>query len=130
MNYLSRLVKKYSEFIKFCFVGLTNTVVSFLVYFILLKFDLNYLFSSTVGYVAGILNGYILSSKYVFKKSQDIKSVIKFFIVYGSSLLLNLFLLYIMVEKFSISKLIAQFVAIIINTIYNYLFNKLWTFKR
>ncbi|KYH30671.1 GtrA-like protein [Clostridium tepidiprofundi DSM 19306] len=126
---LKTILGKYSSFIKFALVGVTNTVISLTIYWLLLKINVNYLVSSTLAYIAGIFNGYILSSKYVFNKTKNILNAVKFFSTYLSSLLINLCLLYIMVNTFKIDKAIAQLPVVIINMVYNYIINKVWTFK-
>ena len=55
--------------------------------------------------------------------------MMKFFIVYISSLFINLGIVYICVDGYNIHKLIAPIFAIGVGTIYNYILNKMWTFK-
>lgn len=129
INVFRKLFIKYIDFIKFCLVGVSNTAVSFLIYWICIGFGINYLFSSAIGYIISIFNGYLLSSRFVFKKSIKIKSVFRFFLIYSLSLLLNLFILYVLVDMYKLNKYIAQVIAIGINTIFNFVLNKLWAFK-
>ena len=128
-NIFAKLWIKYLLFIKFCLVGVTNVVISYTVYFILLKLGLYYLLAATIAYIVGILNGYVWSSKFVFNKNKSINNMLKFFIVYISALFINLGIMYICVDYYGMSKLIAPIIAIGIGTIYNYTLNKLWTFK-
>lgn len=128
-NVFAKLWKKYLPFIKFCLVGATNVVISYTAYFILLKLGLYYLLATTIAYVVGILNGYIWSSKFVFKKNKSINNMMKFFIVYISALFINLGIMYICVDTYNMNKLIAPIFAIGVGTVYNYLLNKIWTFK-
>ena len=129
INIIKKLWEKYSLFIKFCIVGVTNVIISYTVYFFLLKLGLYYLLASAIACIIGILNGYIWNSKYVFKKNKSLNNVIKFFIVYISSSFINLGIMYICVDYYSIHKLIAPIFAIGIGTIYNYTLNKMWTFR-
>lgn len=128
-NFVNALILKNISFLKFCIVGASNTIISLIIYWILLKFDIYYLVASTIAYMAGILNGYLLSSKYVFKTTKSIQTIFKFFVVYGTSLLINLFLLYVLVDIVGINKMIAQVMTIVVNTLFNYFVNKIWTFK-
>jgi putative flippase GtrA len=129
MNKIKLSIKKYGQFIKFCLVGVGNTAISLLVYALLIHFGMHYLLASTLSYCAGIINGYIFSSSFVFKKKMDMKQGLKFVGVYLSSLLINLLLLYILVDIFSIHELPAQVLVTFFNVIYNYLLNKIWTFN-
>ena len=128
-NIIARLWIKYLPFIKFCLVGTTNVLIYYTIYYILLKLGVYYLLANTIAYIIGILNGYIWSSKFVFKKNKSLNNMIKFFMVYISSLFINLGIVYICVDYYNMHKLIAPIIAIGVGTIYNYMFNKIWTFK-
>ena len=129
INIIKKLWEDYSLFIKFCIVGVTNVIISYTVYYILLASGLNYLLASAIAYITGMLNGYIWSSKFVFKKNKSINNMMKYFIVYVSALFINLGIMYICVDTYNMHKLIAPIFAIGIGTIYNYSLNKIWTFK-
>ncbi|SDJ84825.1 GtrA family protein [Natronincola ferrireducens] len=127
--YIKRRFIQHLNFIKFCMVGGTNTLVSLVIYWILLKADVYYLAASTLAYGAGIVNGYLLSTAFVFKRSREARSFMKFFLVYFSSMIINLIIMYVAVDHLLINKVLAQFIAIGFNMIYNYSLNKIWTFK-
>jgi putative flippase GtrA len=128
-NIIKYLRIKYFPFIKFCLIGVTNVVISYTIYYILLTLGVNYLLANAIAYLIGILNGYIWSSKFVFNKNKSINNMMKFFIVYISALFINLGIMYICVDYYNMNKLIAPIIAIGIGTIYNYSLNKIWTFR-
>jgi len=128
-NIIDTLWSKHSKFIKFCLIGVTNVAISYTIYYILLTFGINYLIANAIAYIMGILNGYIWSSKYVFKKNKSLNNMMKFFTVYISSLFINLGIMYICVDTYNMHKLIAPIFAIGVGTIYNYTLNEIWTFK-
>jgi putative flippase GtrA len=112
------------KFIKFCFVGISNTAVTFCTFYILSEiFALNYLFSSFIGYVLGVVNSFILNKTWTFhdKNSRFILQFIRFSIVNTISLGINLTIMYVCVEKFFISSIMAQVIATGFTTIVNYL---------
>jgi putative flippase GtrA len=123
------LIGEYGQFLKFCMIGVVNTTISLVVFYILLRFDMHYLLSSSIAYCAGLLNGYIFSSSFVFQQKHNVKQVIKFISVNTSSLLINLLILYFLVKVGEVSNLHAQLFATIFNVIYNFTLNKWWTFK-
>jgi len=129
IDIIKKLWEKHSLFIKFCIVGVTNVIISYTVYFFLIKLGLYYLLASAIACIIGILNGYIWNLKYVFKKSKSLNNVIKFFIVYISSSSINLGIMYICVDVYNMHKLIAPIFAVGVGTIYNFILNKAWTFK-
>lgn len=117
------------QFIKFCIVGLANTAISFAVYLCLLKFGVHYLLGSAIGYVVGVLNGYLLSSRYVFKHSLKISVAIKYVITYLGTLGVNLSTMYFLVQILGFGKVISQVLVICLNLLINFFINKFWTFK-
>ncbi|NHM30004.1 GtrA family protein [Neobacillus terrae] len=129
MNKMKLSIQKYGQFIKFCIVGASNTIISLAIYYFLLKLGIHYILASTVAYCAGIINGYIFSSSFVFKKERNLVQAIKFIATYLSSLLINLLILYILVNGLKISEFLAQLMVTFFNVIYNFLLQKLWTFK-
>lgn len=129
MNKIKLSIQMHWQFIKFCIVGITNTTISLVAYYLLLKLGVQYLLASTIAYCAGLLNGYIFSSSFVFKQKRNVKQALKFLGVYLSSLLINLLILYVLVDVFGISEFIAQVMVTIFNVFYNYFLNRFWTFK-
>jgi putative flippase GtrA len=78
-------------------VGALNAVFTFLFYFVLLKvIRLHYLVSLSVAWLSGVLLTYIINFLWVFKPEQKLvfkSRLVKYFIVYITSYLLNMFLL-------------------------------------
>ena len=85
------------HFVKYSFVGMINAVFSFLLYFILLKiFHLHYLVSFSISWFLGVLLTYVINFLWVFKPEQKLvfkSRLLKYFVIYISSYLLNMFLL-------------------------------------
>lgn len=121
---------KYIQFIKFGIVGLGNTLITFIVYFILVKLKVYYVTANVIGYIAGVINSFFWNSSWVFKKSsRSLNLLIKFVIVNLITLGITSLLLYIGVDRFNLSKYIAQIISTLIGILFNYTLNKLWTFK-
>jgi len=120
------------QFIKFGIVGVSNTLISLAIYyiFVFISKDL-YNVGYTVGFVVSVLNAYFWNNKFVFKKSQEgnTKPLIKTFISYGSTFLLGMVLLNVMVKHFGISEYIAPIINLLITIPINFLLNKFWAFK-
>lgn len=121
------------QFIKFGIVGLSNTIISFAVYYILLYLQVNYIIANTMGFIISVLNAYYWNNKYVFKSKNDTKSgvrkLVKTFASYGSTFILSTILLVIMVHYLNISEIIAPVINLIITIPLNFLLNKFWAFK-
>lgn len=91
------LVKK-TQFIKFIFVGLINTIFGYSAFYFLLKISSNLFFSTLLAHLLGILFNYKTIGLHVFShKDNDL--LIKFFYVYVFTFLLN-FLCILLLNKF------------------------------
>lgn len=121
----------WRSFIKFLFVGLSNTLILFFVYYLLVFFagtDI-YLFAQTVGYLAGIVNSYFWNSRYVFREGErGGGSFLRMCLCYGVTYVIQMLLLYVQVDVLHISELIAPVAAVIITTPINFVLNRLFAF--
>lgn len=124
-------VKIIIQFIKFGMVGVSNTLISLLIYYALIYFNTDYVISNTIGFVVSVLNAYYWNNKYVFNKSDggNLKPLIKTFASYGATFILSTILLIIMVDYLSISQILAPILNLIITIPLNFLLNKFWAFK-
>lgn len=124
--------KLFAQFIKFGIVGITNVLVTYGVYYVLIFLKVNYLIANTIGYVAGILNSYYWNNKYVFKNSiyNSTKKLIKVFASYFITYILNIILLYCLVQRMGILETVAPVIVIVATIPINFLLNKFWAFKK
>ena len=130
LNLIKRIIEKYDDFIKFAIVGLGNLFVSLITYYILVYFSINYQIANIGGFITGSLNGYIWNKIWLFKSSKkNGSSIIKFYLTYLSTWFLSAILLYIWIEVFKISDIVAPVINVFITTPINYLLNKYWVFK-
>lgn len=119
------------QFIKFGMVGVFNTLSSTVYYWILLYFHFNYLLATTIAYIIASLIGYLLNNHWVFQSKKVTKtSLFKYYVVYGTSYFLNIFSMFIWVDVLSISKVIAPIFTLFVTVPFNYIFNKIWVFKK
>jgi len=121
--------KTLHQFIKFGFVGIGNTIITFIVYYILIFFSVPYSIANIIGYTVGILNSYFWNSKYVFKTSGN-KVFVKTFISYSITIVISTLSLYIIIDMCEVSKYIAPIINILIITPINFMLNKYWAFKK
>lgn len=121
----------FLQFIKFSLVGVSNTIISLAIYYILVLFEINYILANTLAFIISVLNSYYWNNRFVFKKSESghLKPLLKTYIAYGSTFFLTTGLMYIMIEKIGISQLIAPLINLIITVPLNFIINKSWAFK-
>lgn len=130
MTSIINLIKGKKEFIKFGIVGVSNTLITFVVYNILLKLGVNYLVANIIGYICGMINGFIWSKNWVFKVDKESKMYfIKFALVNLLSLIVSTGLLMVLVKQLSLNSTIAQLITTCITVVINYILNKMWTFS-
>lgn len=125
----------FIQFIKFGFVGVSNTAISYGTYALLTSFGIPYVISNVIAFIVSVLNSYFWNNRYVFRKGDYEKrnpwrTLAKTFLAYGiTGLLLSNVLLVLLVEKFQMNKYIAPILILLITIPLNFIINKFWAFK-
>jgi putative flippase GtrA len=119
------------QVIKYGIVGISNTIVTAAVIWVMMKlFGCPAVLSNLTGYVAGVLNSFILNKQWTFKSSDDwMDSAIRFGTVFGICYLLQLGLLFYLDRYLPIDPYYNQLIAMVFYTVINFLMNKFYTFK-
>lgn len=127
-----KMIKHFEQFIKFGLVGVSNTLISLGIYYIMVWLDYHYLVANIVGFIVSVANSFVWNSKFVFKKKQEnsrVKSLVKMTCSYGFTFVLSNFLMFLQIDICGISKYIAPFIGLLITIPVNFLLNKIWVFK-
>jgi putative flippase GtrA len=121
----------FLQFLKFGIVGVSNTLIFFAVYTLLLKaFGVWYVAASGIGFAVGAVNGFLWNRAWTFKGHVgDALTPVRWFVVQASGLLLNLGLVYLFVDGVGLGELIGQAVTIVIVTLVTFFANRAWTFR-
>lgn len=123
------------QIVKFGLVGVSNTLIAYVIYSICVYIGIHYLIANFIGFFISVLNAYYWSDRFVFKKEAGesrsaLSTLAKTYIAYGSTgLLLASILLYLYVDKLHISEYIAQLLVLVITIPLNFIINKFWSFK-
>ncbi|MDR0749045.1 MAG: GtrA family protein [Tannerellaceae bacterium] len=119
------------QVIKYGIVGISNTIVTATVIWAMMKlFGCQAVLSNITGYIAGLLNSFILNKQWTFKSSDSwTGSAIRFGMVFGICYLLQLGLLLYLDKHLSTDPYYNQLIAMIFYTAINFLMNKFYTFK-
>ncbi len=129
------------QFIKFGLIGVSNTIVSYLlnvaVLVILAPMHVSWDFvaGNVVAFVLSVLWSFYWNSRFVFVlrdgKSRSVwKTLLRTYIAYGfTGIVLNNVLSLIWIRVFGISKYVAPVPNLIISVPINFLMNKLWAFQ-
>lgn len=121
----------FLQFLKFGIVGVSNTLIFFAVYTLLLKvFGVWYLAASGIGFAVGAVNGFLWNRAWTFKGHVgDALTPVRWFVVQTSGLFLNLGLVYLFVDGVGLDELVGQAVTIAIVTVTTFFANRAWTFR-
>ena len=119
------------QFVKFGLVGVSNTVISIVIYNALLFIGVHYIIAYTVAFLVSVVNAYIWNKKFVFNRQPagGRKTFFRVFLSYGSTYLLGMGMLYVLVRYAGISERLAQILILFVTIPVNFLLNKLWAFK-
>lgn len=124
----------FMQFVKFGIVGLSNTVLTIVVYYIFVAIGINYQVSYFIGYLAGIVNAFYWNNKYVFKEQVgEERSIIKAFtkcvMSYAGGYVCSSALLFLWVSILGLPKFLSPLISLLVTIPLNFILNKKWAFK-
>lgn len=133
----------FMQFVKFGIVGLSNTIISYLLYVGSLLFfqylgilpKADYLIAQIIAFVLSVLWSFYWNNKMVFVKEEGVeriwwKALLKTYVSYSfTGLFLNSILLILWVQVFHISEFLAPIINLVISVPLNFIINKFWAFK-
>lgn len=149
-NLIAKLIKREQDesfvnslvqFVKFGIVGVSNTVVSYVINVLVLlalrpmNVSWDYFVGNIVSFILSVLWSFYWNNKYVFSleegQSRSLwKTLLKTYISYGfTGIVLNNILSWIWVSVLGISKFIAPIINLLASVPINFLMNKLWAFR-
>ena len=112
-----------TQFIRFIGIGTINTIITYILYLILLQI-FTYQISYTITYIFGIFLSYILNLKFVFKEKGTKKKIVLFPLIYLFQYLFSISILNIIINIFNVSEKIAPILVIVITIPITFLFSK------
>jgi putative flippase GtrA len=134
------------QFIKFAIVGVSNTAVDWVVYYILINTVLTATaeksIAKAISFLVAVINSYIWNTIWTFKKeyqstigkSGEIASksmiFVKFFVVSLIGWVVNYFVFKYTLGRVSSRDIVALIFASAAATLWNFFANKFWTYKR
>lgn len=132
------------QFVKFGIVGLSNTVISYVIYVrTLILFQKNnlipsvdYLVAQVIAFILSVLWSFYWNNKFVFEKADNeerniVHALIKTYISYAfTGLFLNSILSLLWVEVLGIPKIIAPIINLLVSVPLNFVMNKFWAFRK
>jgi putative flippase GtrA len=116
---------------KFCTVGASGYVVNLAVYATLLAVGVHYLPAAVCSFLVAVTNNYLWNRAWTFRHQRGhlVFQGFRFLLVSTVALAANLAFLSVLVAL-GVPKLPAQAIAIALVTPWNFVANKLWSFRR
>jgi dolichol-phosphate mannosyltransferase len=116
---------------KFCAVGASGYIVNLAVYATLLAFGVHYLLAAVCSFLVAVTNNFLWNRAWTFRRQRGhlVFQGFRFLLVSTVALAANLAFLSILVAL-GVPKLPAQALAIALVTPWNFVANKLWSFRR
>ena len=126
---------KYKEALLYLFFGGCTTLINIVTFFICRQFDLGINLSNVIAWVIAVIFAFVTNKLFVFdSKDMSSKKVFKetlsFFVFRILSLGVDTGIIYVMIEMMKINELISKIVSNIVVIIVNYVFSKLFVFKK
>ncbi len=133
-----KLYKKYQEIINYLIVGVLTTVVSLGTYFICVHTFLDATNSvelqiaNVISWIFAVIFAYVTNRIFVFKSKNKnyLKEITSFFTSRVLTLLMDMLVMFLFVTIFHGSDTIGKLISQVIVTIANYLFSKIFVFKK
>ena len=126
------LKKTLGQFVKFGVVGVSNTLISTLVYYLFIWIDDDlYLAGNAVGWIVGVANSFFWNNRFVFKDSEFglFKKLMRTYLAYLGGFLIGTATLALQVRVLGISEWLAPWLNLAVTIPVNFLLNKFWAFK-
>lgn len=135
-------VNNLMQFIKFGMVGVSNTVISYvlnistliLLHPLQVKWD--YIVGNLVSFTLSVLWSFFWNNRYVFTLEDGehrplLKTLLKTYVSYGfTGILLNNLMSSLWINIFHISKFIAPLINLTVSVPLNFMINKFWAYKK
>lgn len=140
---IKELMEKYNafvQFVKFCIVGLSNTLISYGLYVAVLfiykkagiEFAYDYIVATVISFVLSVFWSFIWNRIFVFKNKDSFWiPLLKTYVSYSfTGLFLSSVLIWLWVDIIGLSKFIAPLINLVLTVPLNFILNKFWTFKK
>ncbi len=134
-------VEGLTQFVKFGLIGVTNTLISYGIYMLVIwlmkpvNFAYDYIVGSVLGFIISVLWSFYWNNKLVFTEGSEkrniLKSLLKTYLSYAATgIVLSNILLYVFVDLMGIPKAVAPILGLLITVPLNFILNKYWAFRK
>lgn len=117
------------QFTRFLIVGVGNTILSFVVYRLLLALGTPYVIAAPLGFSAGAINGYVFNRRWTFGAQDSPRARVLYVAVQAAGAALTSLLVFIFVRTAELERVGAYLAAVPPVTVCMFVANRLWTFS-
>ena len=138
MEKIKEIYIKYKEIINYLVFGVLTTVISLIVYYVAVFTFLNpenavqLQIANILSWVAGVTFAYFTNRKYVFESQEKnkIKEASKFVLARVTTLVMDMIIMWLGVTVLHLNDKIMKLVSQIVIIVLNYVFSKVFVFKK
>jgi putative flippase GtrA len=123
------------EVVVYVFFGFVTTVVSFVVYTVLIRMGVNLILTNTISHLVGILVAYTTNKIWVFKAHDfSAKNIIKEFLMFlagrAATYVIDTLMLWVMIEVMYFNEILSKVFTSVVIIVLNYLASKKIVFRK
>ena len=136
MNTIFKFILKYKDLISYAFFGVWTTVINIVTYYLLYNiFEFSNVLSNCIAWVVAVVFAYITNKLYVFNSKSFkfdllLKEVISFFGCRFLTGVLDVVIMYLAVDVYSLNSTVWKIISNILVIIINFIAGKLVVFKK
>ncbi len=129
------LAKLFAQFVKFGIVGVTNTIISYVIYAVMVYLGCHYLIASITSFVISVLWSFYWNNRMVFTLEEGQqrsigRALVKTFASYAlTGLVLANVLLFVEIDLLGVNAYIAPIINLVITVPLNFFLNRNWAFR-
>ncbi len=135
---MKKILKKYEEIIRYLIIGVLTTIVSLVVYYLLVytifnpKKALELQIVNIISWIVSVTFAYFTNRHFVFKKLEKatIKEAFNFYLSRLSTLGIEMLMMYLLVTILNFNDKIMKLIVQIIIIIFNYILSKFVVFYK
>lgn len=117
------------QFVRFLVVGVANTLISFVVYRLLLAVQVWYVVAAPLAWGVGAVNGYVFNRRWTFSARDSARARIAYLLVTAGGAGASSLLVLLFARGAGLGKLEAFLAALPLVTVSTFAANRYWTFR-
>lgn len=137
---IEKLYNNYKEIVNYLIIGVLTTVVSLVSFYLIRifvftsnsQFDIQ--LANVISWVLAVLFAFVTNKKYVFESKstgyQKFLEMIKFYVSRLTTLGIEMFVMWLLTSPLKVDDMISKIIVQFIIVILNYVFSKLFVFKK